>query len=185
MKGLVKHLPGLETPEERLYYEVLYNAKKQQLEVLKYEMYGSEAQTAYFRSQVVTLNNHMKALKKAYFEQKKWENCNREKNKEEKSCQILFQKKKNLPPPPVPAQEKSRAPRRPPPPSEEEMGEQSAEEEDFSAIMAAALAADEEYFDTVQKEMEETSGWMGDEEEEEDEDTTTMSKLDSVNYYEE
>lgn len=73
IKTVMRQLPGLETPEERLYLEVLYEAKKQQLEVLKHEMYASEAQTSFFRGQVVQLSQRMEQLKKEYFAKKEAE----------------------------------------------------------------------------------------------------------------
>ncbi|XP_035706287.1 cilia- and flagella-associated protein 58 [Folsomia candida] len=68
IRGVTKHLPGQETREERLYYDVLYKSKQRQLDNLKHEMYANEAQTAYFRGQVSILSKKMAALKKAYFD---------------------------------------------------------------------------------------------------------------------
>jgi hypothetical protein len=81
IKAVLRRLPGLETPEEKKYYEVLYEAKKQQLATMKHEIYANEAQTAFFRKQVVQLDNRLKELKSDYFAKMDAQFCLKSKEK--------------------------------------------------------------------------------------------------------
>lgn len=92
IKGVVKHLPGLETPEEKQYYEVLFEAKKEQLTTLQHEIYANEAQTAFFRTQVAQLSKRMEELKSQYFKKKQVELCQQTGNRD-KSC---WKKRKSI-----------------------------------------------------------------------------------------
>jgi len=89
IKSVSKHLPGLETPEEKRYYEVLLEAKKEQLAALKHEIYANEAQSGFFKTQLAQLTKRMEELKKEYFRKKQAEICQKTGNRDK----ICWQKK--------------------------------------------------------------------------------------------
>jgi len=69
IRAILQRSPGLETPEEKTYYEELYKAKLEEFHALKTDLHLSEQQTLYYRGQVNLLNERMKKIKDLYFKQ--------------------------------------------------------------------------------------------------------------------